>query len=170
MAAGRIPVKSAVYLGPSPPAADLVDLVNYLDYQTSRRRRDQAIAPPQLPHLGVTMLPTARRVLATRASGLIGRAPALTLSAYARQRLLSTLAILEQRDGQLNHSSLSAFTAAKKLGGTVHGFIAGSNIKAVAEEAAKVDGVEKIIVVDNGAYDKVRIITASPAIAAINAY
>lgn len=102
------------------------------------------------------MLPTARRVVTQKASGLINRAPGLALSALARQRLLSTLAILEQRDGQLNHGSLSAFTAAKKLGGTVHGFIAGSNIKAVAEQAAKVDGVEKIIAVDNAAYEKVR--------------
>lgn len=101
------------------------------------------------------MLPITRRALAKNASGLVGRAPALTLSAYARQRLLSTLAILEQREGQLNHSSLSAFTAAKKLGGTVHGFVAGSNIKSVAEEAAKVDGVEKIITVENSAYEKV---------------
>ena len=101
------------------------------------------------------MLPAARRVLASNASGLVGCAPALTLSAHARQRLLSTLAILEQREGQLNHGSLSAFTAAKKLGGTVHGFVAGSNIKPVAEEAAKVDGVEKIIMVENGAYDRV---------------
>ncbi|KAH8736652.1 hypothetical protein BGZ61DRAFT_581975 [Ilyonectria robusta] len=100
------------------------------------------------------MLPSARRVLATQASGVIGRAPALNLSAHARQRLLSTLAILEQRDGQLNRGSLSAFTAAQKLGGAVHGFVAGSNIKSVAAEAAKVDGVEKIIAVENGAYDK----------------
>ncbi|KAJ3457448.1 hypothetical protein MRS44_014589 [Fusarium solani] len=100
------------------------------------------------------MLPTARRVLAKQATGLMGRAHAYSLNAQARQRLLSTLAILEQKDGQLNHSSLSAFTAAKKLGGTVHGFIAGSNIKSVAEEAAKAEGVEKIIAVDNGAYDK----------------
>ncbi|UPL01995.1 hypothetical protein LCI18_012929 [Fusarium solani-melongenae] len=100
------------------------------------------------------MLPTARRVLAKQAAGLMGRAHAYSLNAQARQRLLSTLAILEQKDGQLNHSSLSAFTAAKKLGGTVHGFIAGSNINSVAEEAAKAEGVEKIIAVDNGAYDK----------------
>ncbi|KAL6354652.1 hypothetical protein LRP88_11996 [Fusarium phalaenopsidis] len=100
------------------------------------------------------MLPTARRVLAKQATGLMGRVHAYSLNAQARQRLLSTLAILEQKDGQLNHSSLSAFTAAKKLGGTVHGFIAGSNIKSVAEEAAKAEGVEKIIAVDNGAYDK----------------
>jgi len=65
------------------------------------------------------------------------------------------LAVLEQREGKLNVSSLSAVTAAQKLGGSVTGFIAGSGIKAVAEEAAKVKGLEKIIYVENAAYDKV---------------
>ena len=69
-------------------------------------------------------------------------------------RLLSTLAVLEQRDGKLQNSSLSAVTAAQKLGGSITGFVAGSGVKAVAEEAAKVKGIEKIIMVDNGAYDK----------------
>lgn len=69
---------------------------------------------------------------------------------------MSTLAILEQRDGQLNHGSLNAFTAAKKLGGTIHGFIAGSNVSGAAQEAAKVDGVDQIIKVENEAYEKVR--------------
>ncbi|KAK4176902.1 putative electron transfer flavoprotein alpha-subunit [Triangularia setosa] len=72
----------------------------------------------------------------------------------ALRRLLSALAILEQREGKLNASSLSAITAAQKLGGTIHGFVAGSSIKPVADEAAKVPGVEKIIAVDNAAYDK----------------
>lgn len=70
---------------------------------------------------------------------------------------LSTLAILEQREGKLNHGSLSSITAAQKLGGSITGFLAGSNIKGVAEEAAKVGGIEKIIAVENGAYDKVCI-------------
>ena len=76
-------------------------------------------------------------------------------SLYAR--LLSSLAILEQRDGKLNHASLSAVTAAQKLGGSITAFVAGSNIQSVAEEAAKVDGIEKVVMVDNGAYDKVRM-------------
>ena len=76
-------------------------------------------------------------------------------SPAALRRLLSALAVLEQRDGKLNQGSLSAVTAAAKLGGPIHAFIAGSNVKAVAEEAAKVEGVEKIIAVENGAYDKV---------------
>ncbi|OLN95576.1 putative electron transfer flavoprotein subunit alpha, mitochondrial [Colletotrichum chlorophyti] len=98
------------------------------------------------------MLFLARRAAASGAAaasrGLWGFRSGSTRS------LLSTLAILEQREGQLNHGSLSAITAAKKLGGSVHGFVAGSNIKGVAEEAAKVEGVEKIIAVDSGAYDK----------------
>lgn len=69
-------------------------------------------------------------------------------------RLLSSLAVLEQRNGKLEHSSLSAVTAAQKVGGSVVGLVAGSGIRAVAEEASKVKGLEKIIMVENGAYDK----------------
>lgn len=71
------------------------------------------------------------------------------------QRLLSTLAVLEQNNGKLNTGSLSAVTAAKKLGGSVTAFVAGGSIKSVAEEASKVEGVEKVISVDNAAYDRV---------------
>lgn len=77
-------------------------------------------------------------------------------NAFAIVRLLNTLAILEQREGQLNKNSLSAVTAARKLGGPITGFIAGSNVKPMADEAAKVQGVEKIVMVENGSYDKVR--------------
>ena len=69
-------------------------------------------------------------------------------------RSLSTLAILEQVEGKLNNGSLSAVTAAQKLGGPVTGFVAGSNVKTIAEEIAKVDGLEKVISVNNAAYDR----------------
>ena len=77
-------------------------------------------------------------------------------------RLLSSLAVLEQREGRLQSASLSAVTAAQKLGGSTTGFIAGSGIRSVAEEAAKVKGVEKIIMVENSAYDKVRSLCRVP--------
>lgn len=80
---------------------------------------------------------------------------AIARSPAALRRLLSALAVLEQRDGKLNMGSLSAITAAQKLGGPIHALVAGSGIKPVAEEAAKVEGVEKVIVIENGAYDKV---------------
>jgi electron transfer flavoprotein alpha subunit len=90
----------------------------------------------------------ARRVVA---AGGIRQHPATTTN----RRLQSTLAIFEQRDGQLNMGSLSAVTAAKRLGGPIHGFVAGGNIQGAANDASKVDGVEKVIAVDNSAYDKV---------------
>ena len=89
-------------------------------------------------------------------------------SPAALRRLLSVLAVLEQRDGKLNAGSLSAITAGKKLGGSVHGFVAGSGVKSAAEEAAKVEGVEKVIVVDNAAYEKVRHSTTSLYFPSIN--
>jgi Electron transfer flavoprotein domain len=116
---------------------------------------DRQFAPTPL-----TMLPIAR-VSALRA---IRRTPT-TLSTPSHSptssliRLLSTLAVLEQKDGKLIGGSLCAVTAGKKLGGPVTGFLAGSNIKNVAEQAAKGYGMEKVVMVDNEAYDKVR---ASP--------
>lgn len=83
-------------------------------------------------------------------NGLTSVAPLSALS-----RLLSSLAVLEQKDGKLNYGSLGAITAAQKLGGSITAFVAGGNIKAVAEAAAKVGGIKKIIAVDNAAYDKV---------------
>ncbi|KAI1876776.1 uncharacterized protein JN550_000848 [Neoarthrinium moseri] len=124
------------------------------------------LAPPSLPARGLAgpcSPPADRgwvwltRHTALRAARSTSRANGLSAASYspsALRRLLSSLAILEQRDGKLNHGSLSAITAAKKLGGPVHGFVAGDNIKGVADEAAKVDGVDKIIAVDNAAYEK----------------
>jgi hypothetical protein len=96
---------------------------------------------------------SALRQARTQLRAQTGHTPVASLSALAR--LLSSLAILEQKDGKLNHGSLGAITAAQKLGGSIVGFVAGGNIKSVAEEAAKVKGIEKIIAVDNAAYDKV---------------
>jgi electron transfer flavoprotein alpha subunit len=75
-------------------------------------------------------------------------------SRAAYTRSLSSLAVLEHKDGKLAHSSLSAVTAAQKLGGSVTAFLAGGGAKSVADEAAKVKGLEKVIYVDNTAYDK----------------
>lgn len=72
------------------------------------------------------------------------------------RHLLSTLAILEQREGQLNQGSLGAITAAKKLGGSVHAFIAGNNASSSAQEASKTDGLEKVVAVNSAAYERVR--------------
>lgn len=69
-------------------------------------------------------------------------------------RLLCSLAVLEQKNGKLENSSLSAVTAAQKIGGSIIGFVAGSGIRAVAEQVSKVKGLDKVIMVENSSYDK----------------
>ncbi|KAK1813894.1 Electron transfer flavoprotein alpha-subunit [Friedmanniomyces endolithicus] len=104
------------------------------------------------------MVPPIRNALLRQATTCLRQTqptPLLHLSRKATlQQLLSTLAILEQREGKLNHSSLAAVTAAQRMGGTIHGLLAGSNVKPVADEAAKVDGLEKILYIENSDYDK----------------
>ena len=108
------------------------------------------------------MVPPLRTALLRQASTCLrphGPQPiAHSTTQYAfilqRHRWASTLAILEQRDGKLNMSSLASISAAQKMGGTIHGFVAGSQVKQVADEAAQIEGLEKVIFVENGDYDR----------------
>ncbi|RJE27185.1 Electron transfer flavoprotein [Aspergillus sclerotialis] len=102
------------------------------------------------------MFPIARNSVLRAARSQIFPSRALNQpTASALARLLSTLAVLEQRNGKLQNSSLAAIAAAQKLGGSVTGFVAGSGVKAsAAAEAAKIKGLEKVVAVDNDAYEK----------------
>jgi len=60
---------------------------------------------------------------------------------------MSVLVLVEHADGKLKDATLSAVTAAAKLG-EVHALVAGSNIGGVAGEAASVTGVAKVLVAD----------------------
>ncbi|WFD22682.1 Electron transfer flavoprotein alpha-subunit [Malassezia equina] len=60
----------------------------------------------------------------------------------------NTLLFVEHKKGAINPATLSALTAAQKLGGEIHALVAGSpsEAKSVAEAAAKVSGVSKVLV------------------------
>ncbi len=62
------------------------------------------------------------------------------------------LVIAEHDNVGLKAATLNTVTAAKALGGDVHVLVAGSGIAAVAEAAAKVDGVAKVLTADAPAY------------------
>ncbi|XP_063301988.1 electron transfer flavoprotein subunit alpha, mitochondrial [Pelobates fuscus] len=68
------------------------------------------------------------------------------------RRLLSTLVIAEHDTNQVTPITLSAITAAKKLGGDVSCLVAGTNCTKVAEELAKVEGVNKLFVAQHDVY------------------
>lgn len=59
---------------------------------------------------------------------------------------------VEHEGGQLKDATLSAVTAASKLG-EVHAIVAGSNVGGVAEAAAKIAGITKVHVADDAAYE-----------------
>lgn len=107
------------------------------------------------------MIPIARHSVLRAARSQFYPTRALRQPASsALARLLSTLAVLEQRDGKLQNSSLSAIAAAQKLGGPVTAFLAGAGVKGTsAAEAAKIKGLEKVVAVENDAYEKVWRVT-----------
>ena len=60
---------------------------------------------------------------------------------------MSVLLLVEHGDGKVRDATLPAVTAAAKLG-EVHALVAGSNVGGVAQEAAKIAGIAKVLVAD----------------------
>ncbi len=65
---------------------------------------------------------------------------------------MSTLILVEHEDGDIRPATLSVVTAATALGGDVHLLVAGNDVAGVAEKAAKIAGVSKVLVADHAAY------------------
>jgi electron transfer flavoprotein alpha subunit len=65
---------------------------------------------------------------------------------------MSVLVLIEHDGKSVKDASLATITAASKLG-EVHALVAGSNIGAVADEAAKIAGVAKVLAADAGHLD-----------------
>ncbi|EKF75057.1 electron transfer flavoprotein subunit alpha [Alcanivorax hongdengensis A-11-3] len=66
---------------------------------------------------------------------------------------MSVLVYAEHDNAALNKVTLSVVAAAKAIGGDITVLVAGKGCGAVAEEAAKVDGVSKVLCADNDAYE-----------------
>jgi electron transfer flavoprotein alpha subunit len=65
---------------------------------------------------------------------------------------MAVLLVAEHDDKTLNGVTAKALTAAKAVGGDVHVLVAGQNAKTVAEAAAKLDGVSKVLFADDARY------------------
>ena len=66
---------------------------------------------------------------------------------------MSILVFAEHDNSTLKADTLKTVAAAQAIGGDIHILVAGSNCQSIAEEAAKVNGVSKVIVADNAAYE-----------------
>jgi len=66
---------------------------------------------------------------------------------------MSILVYVEHDNSELKADTLKTVAAAQAIGGDIDLLIAGHNCGAVAEQASKVNGVRKVLVADNAAYE-----------------
>jgi electron transfer flavoprotein alpha subunit len=66
---------------------------------------------------------------------------------------MPTLLIAEHDNASLKDATPKALTAARTLGEGIHVLVAGRNCRPAAEAAAKLEGVEKVLVADDPRYD-----------------
>jgi electron transfer flavoprotein alpha subunit len=66
---------------------------------------------------------------------------------------MQTLLIAEHDNKSLKDATNKALTAAKAIGADVHVLVAGNSCKAVADAAAKLDGVKKVLLAEALAYE-----------------
>jgi electron transfer flavoprotein alpha subunit len=66
---------------------------------------------------------------------------------------MTTLLIAEHDNTTLKDATNKALTAAKAMGGDVHVLVAGKGCRGATEAAAKLEGVAKVLIVDDAAYE-----------------
>ena len=66
---------------------------------------------------------------------------------------MAILVYAEHDNVSLKKATLNTIAAAKQMGNEVHVLVAGSGNQAVAAEAAKAEGVNKVLLADNAAYE-----------------
>jgi electron transfer flavoprotein alpha subunit len=67
---------------------------------------------------------------------------------------MNTLLIAEHNNQNLSESTVKSATAAAQMGGELHVLVAGAGCAGVADEAAKLDGVAKVLLADDAQYEK----------------
>src|SRR5215468_10244174 len=68
-------------------------------------------------------------------------------------RSMTTLLIAEHDNRTLKDATAKALTAANALGQEVHVLVAGKDCRTVANDAAKLDGVKKVLLADGASYE-----------------
>ena len=84
--------------------------------------------------------------------------------------VLSAVLVWAEHDNTvLKDATLAAVTAAGQLGGDVHLLVAGKGAQGVADAAAKVAGVAKVLLADDAAYENALAENVAPLVAALMA-
>ncbi|MEM6904025.1 MAG: electron transfer flavoprotein subunit alpha/FixB family protein, partial [Pseudomonadota bacterium] len=80
---------------------------------------------------------------------------------------MAILVIAEHMDGELKPATLNAVTAGKALGDDVHLLVAGSGSQAIADAAAKISGVSKVLHSDSAELENTLAENVAPLIAGL---
>ncbi|WP_313304646.1 electron transfer flavoprotein subunit alpha/FixB family protein [Stutzerimonas balearica] len=78
---------------------------------------------------------------------------------------MAILVIAEHNNAALAGVTLNTVAAAAKIGGDIHVLVAGQNVAGVAEAAARIAGVSKVLVADDAAYANLLPENVAPLIA-----
>lgn len=80
-----------------------------------------------------------------------------------------TVLVIAEHDGAgIASATLNTVAAAGKMGGDIHLLVAGQGVAAVAQAAAQIAGVAKVLVADNAAYAHQLPENVAPLVASIS--
>ena len=65
---------------------------------------------------------------------------------------MTVLVYAEHDNASLKSETAKMVHAAAKMGGDIHVLVAGEGCQAVADSAAQIDGVSKVLLIDNAVY------------------
>ena len=82
---------------------------------------------------------------------------------------MSVLVLAEHNNQSLNAATLNAVTAAQQIDGSVDILVAGNGCQAVADAAAQVAGIGKVLLADNVAYENALAESIAPLLAEVAA-
>ena len=82
---------------------------------------------------------------------------------------MSVLVLAEHDNAELKDATLATVTAASQLGGDVHVLVAGKGAQGVADAAAKIAGVAKVLLADDAAYEHALAENVAPLVAGLMA-
>ena len=66
---------------------------------------------------------------------------------------MSVLVIAEHDNTQLKPATLNTIAAANAIGGEIHLIVLGHSCQTAAEEAAAIEGIDKVLLADDAAYE-----------------
>ncbi len=78
---------------------------------------------------------------------------------------MKTLVLVEHDNSEMKDATLATVGAASQMGSEVHLLVAGSACRAVAEQAAKIEGVGKVHLADDAAYEHQLAENVAPLVA-----